>query len=174
MLRLSASLFNQPVISLRLGGQIATATTPIINPHNLKILGWWCKTPGETEELVLMVDDVRETLPDGIAVDNEEALTVATDLVRHKDVLDINFQLIEKPVRTKRARLGKVDDFSYNDGMFVQKLYVSRSLVKVLTNNSTLVIDRTQILEVTDNYILVKDTDLKVGAEDVAPVAAAA
>lgn len=168
MLKLSASLNNQPVISLRLGGRVATAIEPIINPHNLKILGWWCRAPGRSVSLVLLAEDVREMTAGGLTVNDDEALSLPDDLVRHKEILDIDFKLIEKTVKTKRHKLGKVEDYSYNDGMFVQKLYVGRSLVKVLTPEPTLLIDRTQIVEVTDNYILVKDPEVEVGNEELA------
>lgn len=172
MLRLSASLRNQPVMSLRLGGRIATAMEPIINPHNLKILGWWCREPGREADLVLLAEDVREILASGLAVNDEEALSLPEDLVRHKEILEIHFQLMDKPVRTKHDKLGRVEDFSYNDGLFVQKLYVGRPLVKVLTSDATLLVDRTQIVEVTDSYILVKETELPAGAEELAAVPA--
>src|SRR4051812_5660103 len=160
MLMLSKSLVNKPVMSLRSGGQIAIATEPIINPHNLKILGWWCKAPGG-RRLVLLSEDVREVMPTGLAVNDEEDLSVPEDLVRHGDILSTQFQLMDMPVKTKRHKLGKVNDFSYNEGMFVQKLYVARPLHKVFTAEDTLLIDRTQILEVTDHYILVRDTEVR-------------
>ena len=163
---------NQPVMSLRSGGQIAVAQTPIINPHNLKILGWWCGDSGG-QKMVLLAEDVREVLPDGLAVNDEAALSEPADLVRHKEVLDINFDLIDKPVRTKRQKLGRVSDFSYNDGLFVQKLYVARPLRKVFIAEDTLVIDRQQILEVTDKYILVRDTEIKATNEELAGAVAA-
>jgi hypothetical protein len=172
MLMLSKSLVNKPVLSLRTGGQIALATEPIINPHNLKILGWWCRAAGG-QRLVLLTDNAREIMPSGIAVNDEDDLSTPDDLVRHSEVLNINFELMDKLVKTKRHKLGKVNDFSYNDGMFVQKLYVARPLHKVFTTEDTLVIDRTQILEVTDHYILVRDTDIKAGAEEFAAVPAA-
>jgi hypothetical protein len=58
--------------------------------------------------------------------------------------------------------------------MFVQKLYVARSLIKVFSAEDTVVVDRTQILEVTDNYILVRDTEVKATEEDLAGAAAMA
>jgi hypothetical protein len=116
---------------------------------------------------------VREIMPNGLAVNEEEDLSAPEDLVRHSEILNTNFQLLEKPVRTKRQKLGKVTDFSYSEALFVQKLYVTRPLHKVLTNEDTLLIDRTQIVEVTDHYILVRDTDIKVAEEDIVPAAAA-
>jgi len=171
---LSKSLLNRPVMSLRLGGQVALAVEPIINPHNLKIVGWWCKAPGG-QQLVLLADDVRDVMPDGLAVNDEEALSAPEDLVRHSDVLNIKFQLMDKLVRTKRNKLGKVSDFSYNEGLFVQKLYVAKPLTKIWSAEDTLIIDRTQIIEVTDHYIMVRDTEVHATADDLAaaPVAPA-
>ncbi len=146
---------------------MAVAAKPVINPHNLKILGWWCKMPGG-QTRVLLAEDVRELVPDGLAINDEEDLCAPEDLVRHREILDIGFDLIDKPVRTKRQKLGKVSDFSYNDGMFVQKLYVARPLRKVFTTDDTLLIDRSQILEVTDHYILVRDTEIRATAEELA------
>jgi hypothetical protein len=169
---LSKSLLNQPVMSLRSGSRIALAAQPIINPHNLKILGWWCKASAG-QRLVLLVEDVRDITPSGLAVNDEEELSRPEDLVRHSELLNTNFELIDKLVKTKRHKLGKVSDFSYNEGMFVQKLYVARPLHKVFTTEDTFLIDRTQILEVTDHYILVRDTDIKATAEEFAGAVAA-
>ena len=171
---MSGSLQNQQVLSLRLGGPIAIAQRPIINPHNLKIIGWWCQAPAAGEPLVLLTDNIREVTPAGLAVNDEDALSAPDDLVRQKEILELEFQLIDKLVKTKRQKLGKVSDYSYNDGLFVQKLYVARSLVKVFTNEDTLIIDRAQILEVTDSYILVRDSDVKATEEEMAPAAEAA
>lgn len=165
---------NQPVVSLRSGGAIAVAVEPIINPHNLKILGWWCSERGIPEPVVLLVEDVRQASAQGLAVDGEDALSPPKELVRIKEALDIHFQLLGKTVKTKRRRLGKVNDFSYNDGMFVQKLYVSAPFTKLLANTNTLLIDRTQIVEVSDHYILVKDTEIEEGAEELSIEAAPA
>lgn len=172
MLMLSKSLMNRPVLSLRSGAQVAVAAESVINPHNLKIMGWWCKTAAN-QMRVLLAEDVREIVPDGIAINDEDNMSLPEDLVRHREILEIGFKLIDKPVRTKRSKLGKVSDFSYNDGMFVQKLYVARPLRKVFTTEDTLLIDRTQILEVTDHYILVRDTEVHATADELAGAVAA-
>ncbi len=171
MLKLSASLKNLNVISLRAGGTVALAMEPIINPHNLKIVGWWCKTPASSKRFVLLQDDVREIQGNGLAINDEDDLSDPDDLVRHKEILEVNFELPGKLVKTKQAKLGKVSEYSYNDGLFVQKLYVQKPLTKVFTSEDTLLIDRTQILEVTDYYILVKDVDAKVTESDFARAA---
>jgi len=161
-------------MSLRTGGQMGLAAKPIINPHDLKILGWWCKIQGAGQDLVLLAEDVREIMPQGLAINDEDALSSPDELVRHKDVIQIRFQLLDKTVKTKRQRLGKVNDFSYDDGMVIQKLYVMRPMTKIFSSDDLLLIDRTQIIEVTDSYILVRDTDIKETAEEVARAAAPA
>ena len=153
------------------------AVEPIINPHNLKILGWWSKTPGQTKQQVLLGEDVRELMPTGLAVNDEAALSHSADLVRHNEILGLHFQLLDKPVKTKGGKLGKITDYVYdNQAMLVQKLHVSRPLTKLFASEDVLIIDRNQILEVTDKYILVRDADIKVTEEElaVAPEAAAA
>jgi hypothetical protein len=164
---MSESLFNIPVVSLRLGQQIAVAEAPIINPHNLKIIGWWCKENSTPGLQIILTEDVRENLTQGLAVNDEDALSAPEDLVRHKEILDANFQLKDKLVKTKHQKIGKVHDFSYNDGMFVQKLYVTKSLIKVFSTEDTAIIDRTQIVEITDTYILVRDAEIKAGEEEL-------
>jgi hypothetical protein len=47
-------------------------------------------------------------------------------------------------------------------------------LHKVFTSDDTLIIDREQILEVTDKYILVRDTEIKATAEELAAQGAVA
>jgi len=173
MLKLIGTLLNLPVISLRTGSKIALAHTPIINPYNLKIVGWWCRQP-DGKQTILLAEQIREAMANGLAVNDEEALSDPTDLVRHKEILDINFNLMDKPVKTKRHKIGKVSDFSYNDGLFVQKLYVTKPMHKVFSSEDTLIIDRQQIEEVTNHYILIKDTDLKVDAKEMAPAGAVA
>lgn len=168
MLMMSKGLFNKPILSLHAEGQIGIALRPIINPHNLKIIGWWCSSPTTPKQLVLLTESVREMMPNGLAVDNDSALSSPEDLVRHREILDIQFVLLDKLVRTKRHKLGKVSDYTYDESMFVQKIYVARSLVKIFSPEDTLIIDRNQIQEVTDNYILVDDNEVKETQEDIA------
>ncbi len=169
---LSNTLRNRPVLSLRSGGPIATAVDVVIDPNNLKIIGWWCAAPGHPGDAVLLADDVREVMPTGLAVDDESAISAVADLVRHKEILQIKFTLLGKLVKTKRHKIGKVSDFTYDEGMFIQKIYVTKPLTKVFAAEDTLLIARSQILEVTDTYILVDEADARV--TESSSVAAAA
>lgn len=165
MLKLSRSLYNQPVLSLQAGQQIATAMAPLINPHNLKILGWKCKSRGV--ETILLSEDVRAAGRDGLAVNDESALSNPADLTRHQEVLDINFQPIGKTVKSPSHKLGKVSDFAYDDSMFIQQLHVEPPITRFFSNHDTRIVGRKQIKEVTESYILVGETEVKVEEPEV-------
>ena len=174
MLMLSNTLKDRPIMGLHTGSQIAVALEPIIDPNNLKIVGWWCQSSHFSGQCVLLADDVREVMTAGLAVNDESALSAPSDLARHKEVLQIKFQLLDKLVKTKNHKLGKVSDFTYDESMFIQKLYVSRPLTKLFSNEDTLIIDRNQILEVTDTYVLVDDADAKETQASSVPAVASA
>lgn len=164
MLALSNTLTNRPILSLRTGGRIGTAVRPIISPHDLQIIGWWCDNHSEINIQVLLVQDVRESLPRGLIVDDYHALSAQEDLARHKEVLEIDYELMGKLVRSERHKIGKVVDYCYDETYLVQKLYVEQSLLKALAQDQR-IIGRKQIIEITDSYIMVKDTDLKSSAK---------
>jgi uncharacterized protein YrrD len=158
MLQLSATILNQPVLSLRTGQQVATTATPIINPNNLKIEGFYCQDTGERKALILLEQDIREIIRDGIVVNDYDVLAEPEDLVRLKDILKLGFDPVGKTVITvSKQRVGKVSDYAVDVPSFIiKKLYVNRTLLKSFTSGQ-LGIDRTQIVEITDKKIIVQD-----------------
>ena len=161
MLVLSKEFIERPIISLRTGRPIASTVHSIIDPNTLKMLGWWCKEQSKKELVILLTEDLREVNQLGLAIDDHSALSEPEDLVRLVDVLNLNFELIGKPVRTKHRKVGKVADFCTDaKSYFIQKIYVSQSLVKAFSTD-TLIIDRTQIIEITDSYVMIEDSEIK-------------
>jgi sporulation protein YlmC with PRC-barrel domain len=158
MLQLSASLLNKSVLSLRTGTAIATVTAPIINPDNLKIEGFYCEDRFDKKQLVLVYQDIRDILAKGYVVNDHDVLVEADDLVRLKKVLDLDFQLLGKQVVTiDKEKVGKVSDYATETTtMFIQKIYVSQSLMKSLTGGS-LSVDRNQINEITPKRIIINE-----------------
>jgi len=152
-------------MSLQTGQPVATTTGMIINPDNLKIEGFYCDDRFSKETLVLLYQDVRDVIPQGIVVNDHDVLTQPNELVRLKDVMQTNFQLIGKQVVTVgKKKVGKVSDFSVEvETMYVQKIYVSQSVFKNLTGGN-LGIDRNQINEITDKKIIINDLEKTVPA----------
>ena len=158
-------MIKRPVLSLRTGTQVATALAPIINPNNLKIEGFLCKSSNFKEPAVLITQDIRDILPQGIAVNDEDVLSAADELVRLKNVIDINFELLGKHVETTaKQKLGKVSDYATETGsMFIKKIYVAQPIYKNFSGGN-LGIDRTQIVEITNKKIVVNELEAKVTA----------
>jgi sporulation protein YlmC with PRC-barrel domain len=167
MLQLSANLLNKSVLSLRTGTPIATVTSLIINPNNLKIEGFYCQDRFDKKELVLLYQDIRDMMPQGYVVNDHDVLAEPSELVRLKDVLNLSFDLIGKQVVTlSKEKVGKVSDFAAEtETMYIQKIYVAQSILKSLTGGS-LSIDRTQINEITPRKVVINELTKKapVGA----------
>lgn len=145
-------------MSLRTGQQVATAVEPIINPNNLKIEGFYCTDRFNHEELILLYQDIRDIIAQGFVIDDHDVLANPSELVRLKDVMNIGFKLIGKPVVTvSRQRIGKVSDFATElETMYIQKLYVSQNMFKSFTGGN-LGVDRNQINEITDKKIIINE-----------------
>jgi sporulation protein YlmC with PRC-barrel domain len=166
MLRLSNNYQNRPILSLRNGGVIGTANTPVINPNNLKIEGWYSDNNYEKGSYILPAREIRENISKGLVVDDHEALTHPDDMIRIKDIIELGFDLIGKTVTTEsKKKLGKVTDYAVEDiSYYIQKLYVDPPIVKSLTNEQ-IIIDRNQIVEITNKKIIIQDLDVKIGAQ---------
>lgn len=158
MLQLSKDLTNRAVLSLRTGGPIATAIEPIINPNNLKIEGFYCTDRFNKKTLVLLQQDIRDSLPQGLVVNDHDVLAFPEELVRLKNILELQFKLIDKPVvTTSKTKLGKVSDYAADsESLYIQKLYVSQSLIKSFSGGQ-LSVDRNQIIEITNHKIVVQE-----------------
>jgi len=158
MLKLSATLGNKSVMSLRTGTPIATIQAPIINPNNLKIEGFYCQDRFDKSQLILLCRDIRDLLPQGYVVNDHDVLVEPEDLVRLKEVLELEFNPIGKQViTTSKEKVGKVSDYAVEtDSMYIQKIYVAQSLFKSFTGGS-LSIDRSQINEITPRRIIINE-----------------
>jgi sporulation protein YlmC with PRC-barrel domain len=166
MLRLSNNYINRSILSLRTGGVIGIAVNPIINPNNLKIEGWYAENKLEKGDFVLPSREIRDFITKGLVVNDHDSITHPDDLVRMKDTIDLKFELIGKTVVTEnKKKLGKVADYSVEESSYyIQKLYVNPSILKGLTNDQ-LVIDRNQIVEITDKKIIVQSAEEKLGSK---------
>lgn len=165
MLQLSSSLKDLPVLSLRTSGVIAVAVKPVINPNNLKIEGWYCRDQFSKKTLILLAKDIRDIVPQGLAVDDHDVLAEPEELIRMKEILALDFELLGKPAYTDMKRkLGKVSDFATDmESLFIQKLYIAQPLYRNLSGGQ-LSIDRTQIVEITNQRVTVRDVDEKAGS----------
>ncbi len=171
MLLLSNDLLSKQVLSLRTSRPVARIVSAIINPNNLKVEGFFCIDSVDKSELILVVQDIREIIPDGYIINDHDVLCNIDDLVRLKDIISINFSLINKPVETiSKDKIGKVQDFSTDtESFYINKLYVTPPIYRSL-NGSSLIVDRTQINEISPKKITIYDL-LKASSVQVSATA---
>lgn len=169
MLTLGQSLINKSVLSLRTSTVIGQVTGVLIDPNNLKIEGWYA-IDSQKQKVILLAREIRDIIGQGFVVDDEESLSTQEDLVRLQPIMEINFELIDKAVFSQGGqKLGKVTDYAFDkDALFVQKLYVGQSMLKSFSGG-TLVIDRAQIIDITNKKIVVAEATVT----DKAPMPAA-
>jgi uncharacterized protein YrrD len=151
-------LLNSPIISLRNGGRLGETTGFVINPKNLKIEALYCDIPTSKSKMFLLTQDIRDISQNGILINDYADLSEADDLIRLKRLIESQFTILDKPVVTvNKDKLGKVKDYAIDSGsLFVHKLYVIQPIYKDITGKQ-LVIDRSQIIEVTNSKIIVKE-----------------
>lgn len=166
MLKLYENFQNVNVMSLRVGRPIARVLKPIINPNNLYIEGWFVQDSHSSETLVLVSQDVRDIMAQGLVVNDHEVLSDPEDLVRLKKVLEIKFELLRLAVVSQNGKkYGKVSDFAFEtSNSYVQKIYVAQPLLRSFTGG-TLSIDRSQIIEITNRRIIIEDPTVKADAK---------
>lgn len=170
MLALGQQYTTKPILSLRTGTPVGSTLSPIINPNNLKIEGWHAEDRFDKRHGILLSQDIRDVLVQGFVVNDHDAITNPHELIRLEKILQINFQLVGKPVITNhKKRVGKVSDYAFDkDSFMIQKLYVAESVFKNFSGGTRL-IDRTQIVEITDRKIVVREAT----STDSAPMPAA-
>lgn len=158
MLLLSNKIQDIPVMSIQTGDELARTKEPIIDPRYLTIVAVYVEGAHIDEQpSVLHVGDIRESGSLGFIVDDASKLMPLDGLVRLMEIIDMDFTLIGcKVVDTTGQTLGKVSDYAFEPSHFtIQQLYVGRPLLKSFSNSS-LIINRTQVVGVSKGRIVVE------------------
>lgn len=169
MLVVGSKLLGYPVLSLHVGGEIARTVEPIIDPEGLKILGYTLSGSLIRDEVgdILDISSVREFAPQGMIVDSVDEFVNREDVVRMDKVMTLNFGLVGLKVVTENDNnLGKVSDYTVDTESFmIYQLIVRRPTLKSLVDPE-LTINRSQIVEVDDYKVVVKNEKKNVSVEE--------
>ena len=158
MLLLGSSFETIPILSLRNGLSVGRVIGHLVNPHKLRVDALWCKIGSFKEPYLLLPQDIREVTPKGIIVNDRDVIVLPEDVVKLKDIIELNYEILGKKVVSGRLPLGKACDYAIDQTSFlVQKIYVTPSIWGRI-KEARLTIDRSQIIEVSHTYIKVKDT----------------
>lgn len=169
------NLTNRPVMSLHVGGEIARTSTPIIDPDDLRIVGFHLAggRAGKDIGSILETRDIRENSDIGFIVDSDDVFVTPEDAIRLADVLKINFELVGKKVVTKKGtKIGRVTNYTVDpEDFMVRQVEVQRPIMKAFMDPE-LLIGRSEIVSVDDKKITVRDEESKLkesAAQDFTP-----
>lgn len=165
MLVYSAQLNRYPVLSLHVGRPIAETLEPIIDPNDLKIVGFKVGggvVGGEVGD-ILRTESVREFSDIGMIVDSEDVFVSRSDVVKLDEIMSLEFKLTGlKCVTKKGTKLGKIVDYTVEPTTFeIMQIVVQRPTFKAFIDPE-LIISRNEIVEVDDFKVVVKDEEDKI------------
>lgn len=163
MLLLGSKLVDMPILSLQTGGRLATTKKAIINPADLKIIAYEVTGPRLNQKpSFIRIADIREVSPIGIIIDSNDELVGLDDVILIKKLVKINFNLLGiKVVNERKSKLGTVIDYIIDsNSLYIKKIRVKQTLIKSL-NKTELLVDRTQIVEIGNDYVMIKDGLIK-------------
>lgn len=162
MIVMGSKLVGCPVMSLQVGIEVARTAEPVIEPENLKIIAYSVggALVGRNDPNILRTEDIREFGSRGMIIDSAEEFVERGDVVKIDKIIGLNFKLLGLKVETKKgAKLGKVSDYTVDpDGFMIMQLIVKRPAMKSLLDPE-LTIGRSEIVEVTDYKVIVRDEE---------------
>lgn len=164
MLLLGKRLLNTPVMSLRVGAKVAQTLDPVIDPRTLTIIAYEVEGPTlDQQPSFIRIADIRELSDIGMIIDDSDEFVSGDDVVKLKEVRELNFSLIDmRVIDTRGKRIGKVDDYTIDtDSFVIQQLSVRGGLFGSLSSTGHMV-HRSQIVEINDTAIVVKSAEKKL------------
>ena len=175
MLVQASRLIGTKVLSMQTTSSIGSVSQPITDPSNFQILGFYLSGPLiDKKNNILDTKSIREYSRYGMVIDSIEELVAKEDVVKISEVIDLHFNPIGLKVETKKGtKLGKVSDYSVtSEDFMVQQIIVKRPVIKSFLDPE-LTIPRSEIVEVNDYKIIVKDEEKvikeKASNEDFIP-----
>ena len=167
MLISAAQLINKSVMSLQTGKELARTDFAVINPHNLSVIAYRVSGPLLNKKLsYLKISDIREIGTMGFIIDSSDEFIEFDDIINDKAIFEMQFILNGiHVIDESKHKLGKVIDFVLDiDSFVIEQLIVKRPLLKSL-HDDELIIHRSQVVEVTDDLIIIKSGKIKDGAK---------
>jgi sporulation protein YlmC with PRC-barrel domain len=158
MLLTIKNMLGAPVMSLQTGQPLAKLGTPIINPHNLKIVAFYVSgSMVDFSPAVLFSEDIREFGEMGAIVDSSDNILSPEGMVRLNEVISYGFVLSGvHVVDEQNHKLGRVENYTLNpDDFMIQQLYLKPTIMKSLSV-AHLTVGRDQIVAIDNDKITVK------------------
>ncbi|MBR0488081.1 PRC-barrel domain-containing protein [Candidatus Saccharibacteria bacterium] len=166
MLIYASRLIGTPILSMQSANRLGVISSIVVDPNTLKIIAFCISgSLADRSANILDVRSIREYSNFGIIIDSSDELITKDDVISISKVISLNFSLPGLKVETKKGtRLGKVIDYTVTDDNFtIQQILVKRPTLKSFLDPE-LIIPRTEIVEITDYKIIVRDEEKTIRA----------
>jgi sporulation protein YlmC with PRC-barrel domain len=158
MFVLASHFATLPVISLQTGETIAVVKGLIIDMSKLKVVGLTVSA-GKSPRTLLIMASVRQLASDCVIVNDEDELSEPDDVIRFQPLLKTMYTPLGSQVYSEGGHhLGSVEEFTVSiTTEEIQRIYVKPPLIRSFFSSS-LIIDRTQVIDVQPSKLVVKET----------------
>lgn len=166
MLINASDFIGMPVLSLRTGDQIAQVDGLVVDPYELKIQAFRLsgRQLDKPNDSYLMPSDIREISRLGLIINDSEEVVNSTDIIKLKQILQLDFELLNLPVIDNQHRkIGKVVDYVIIDEFFfIYQIIAKRSFWQGFLDPE-LTIHRSQIAKLSKKQLVINSslTELK-------------
>ena len=167
MLLIGSRMINMPVLSLHVGGPVASTKQAVIDPEDLRVIAYTLdgaviKNDPDVGN-ILSTDDVREVSSSGLIVDSFDRFVMRDDVIRLDEVMNLNFNLVGLKVVTQDGKkIGKIVDYTLDSNTFmIYQLIVQRPFMASFLDPE-LTINRSQIIELDDFKVTIKHDKAEV------------
>jgi Uncharacterized protein conserved in bacteria len=151
------SMKNVPLMGIQTGRRLAVIGDPIINPNNLQVIAWYATGNSVGfSPAVIFSEDIHELGHLGAIIDSADDILPLDGLVRLQEILSYNFAMHRLQVFDDTGRkLGSVESFNFDSDTFLIQQIILKPGFNVFLTASQLIISRSQIIEISNNKIVV-------------------
>ena len=168
MQKLITAIIGKKVFSVHDGAAVAEVVGWLINKDNFKVELLAVAVPKSKAHKYILPDAIRVSTDRQIIINSQEDITEADELVRQSKMIASKYKLVGSKVETQSGKkLGRVIDFSFDYNTFyIGKIQVVSRFPQRITRES-FVINRSAVIEVQGNTVIVKDARIKAKARRV-------
>ena len=144
-------------MGIQTGRRLAVIGDPIINPNNLQVIAWYATGNSVGfSPAVIFSEDIHELGHLGAIIDSADDILPLDGLVRLQEILSYNFAMHRLQVFDDTGRkLGSVESFNFDSDTFLIQQIILKPGFNVFLTASQLIISRSQIIEISNNKIVV-------------------
>lgn len=167
MQRLASEIIGSKLFTVHTGGPIGIVTGLLVRRKDLKVELFKIKLFEDNSIRYLLTSDIRTYEAGKIIINSYQELSEPDELLRHQELIKEEFVLFSVKVETQSGkRIGKIKDYGIDTAhYFATKLHIRAGFLQRIMHER-LIIDRSDILDITKSKIVVRDATIKAKASN--------